>query len=323
MPSPGHAIYELRNPFRSPAWRAERAQYLANHKPNPKLPSRHLDDQYTKDYRSFLLRWNDGEEERRKLYYNNPALYYSHVYSLQPDEEWRAMLDAYILARCCDEYIAYEFNILPDTVHYYETLHFNVRDRLEARAYIAKTVLGPSFSRSLEYNETITQTVRHNAYRLFGYAGGPFVLDAIISGFQDDAIPAKPDQAAEWLDTAVKSSLRAKSAIAAQFFVVNKFNVMQLFEITQRYMQSDREARLAAGGAGGDYTANVEKFLEGLPVSVGAEARRHATPQMLEYEKSAVEPNVEEQYALAAGRVPVTLQHKLTLHQPPAEETGT
>ena len=92
---------------------------------------------------------------------------------------------------------------------------------------------------------------------------------------------------------------------------------MQLIEIQQRFMQA---GEAGGGGAGGDYEENVIKFLEKIPLKIGEAAKEKVTPQLLIYESTAVEPTVDQQYALARGETPPALLELANYERPPAVE---
>lgn len=316
-----HPLLERYNPFRDPAWRHNRVLEMVDHKPKPLQPDRDYDDEIIKMYRDFLLKWNKGNADTRvRLFHNNPGLFYAHNWRSHPDQDWRALLEARILAREPDEFIAEEFSTIPETVQYYEKLFFNVRDRLHSRTYIVKTVLGPSANQIAGVEGLMTDVMRRTSYKLFGYYGGPLILDIIISGFEAGPFPQKPEKAREWLDAAIKTTIQQRASLAARCFVVNKWSVMQLLEIQQRFMQSAEDARLAGGGASGDYQASIEKFFESIPLAVGNRAAEGRSEQSVLFDKSNAEPNFIEQMALSKGQVPEEFQRKLEFRRPEAVE---
>lgn len=295
---------------------------LVDARPEPKMASRKYDDKYVKGYRNFLLKWKaakiavDTEAEQMKLFHATPEIYYAHTFHSHPDVEWREILEARLLAREPDDYIAFELSTIPGAIDWYENLFFNIRDRLASRSWVVKTILGLVQHRTSTGDETISADQRWLAYKLFAYFGGPLVLDIIISGFDESTIPSKNEKAGEFIDHIMQTGVRRSSSMAAQFFSVNKFNVMQLLEIQQRFMIFESEARSASGGAGQDYEANIERFFEHIPLAIGTKAREGRTPQTLLFEKTSVEPRADEQLALSRGEVPDSLKVKANYVRP-------
>lgn len=316
-----HPDFEKYNPLRSPSWRSDRVKKLLDQRPTVGKPDRVHDDDYIKDYRNFRLKWETKNQTiQNRLFRNNPGLCYAYFIRHHQDQSWRALLEARILAREPDEYVAMELHTIPEAIHYYERLYFNIRERLHSRSCIIKTVLGPSAASAAGYDESITDDMRHTTCKLFAYFGGSLVLDIMLSGFESGPFPQKVAKAHEFIDNAVKTTIQQRAAIAAKNFTVNKWTVMQLLEIQQRFMQSDAEARAASGGAGADYQANIEKFFESLPLAIGRAAAEGRSPEALFYETTGVEPRVSEQLLLVNGIIPDPLKNKAEFERPDVEE---
>ena len=318
------AHYERYNPFRDPSWRQERVLALVDRQPEPAQPHRVHDDDYIKIYYSFLRHFKGGtEEDRIRLFEEDPGLYYAYAFRNQPDFEWKALLEARLLARESDEYIAANLGTLPGTITWYEKLFYNVRDRLHSRDYIIKACLGKSLAREVGRDDTLPDPVRYTCYKLFGYFGGPIVLDVIMSGFGDNPFPLKPEKAEEWLDHSIRTAICSRGAMASQVFKIDKWNVMQLLEIQQRFIQFEQEARLSSGGASAEYQQNIESFFEQIPLSIGRAAKEGSSPETLKFTNTAVEPRADEQLALSVGVVPEVMAEKEAFVRPlPREDVN-
>ena len=319
------SVYERFNPFRLPTWRQRRVLELIDVSP-VKRAHRTQDDKYVKGFRSFMLshRAANTKAARMSLFHKSPGIYFAFMFHNHPDPEWKTLLESRILAREPDEFIAQEFDTLPETIEWYEAIFYNVRDRLHARTYITKMIIG-HFAESLatDAEGVITDIQRMLAYKLFGYFGGPLVLDIIMFGFEETSMPVKLEKASEWLDDAIRTSIQKQAAITARFMQINKYSMMQLLEIQQRFMQFESEARLAAGGAGADYQQNIERFFEQIPLAIGERSKKGRTKMALFFEETAVEPRAHEQLMLAQGEVPDILQQKLTYKRPePSQGDG-
>lgn len=311
------ALYEQFNPFRNPAWRCRRVLELVDASPVRRAHRVH-DDEYVKKFRLFMLSLKAAQTEsaRLRLFHREPGIYYANQFYNHPDSGWRAILDARILAREPDDFIADEFDTIPEAIYWYEKLFFNVRDRLHSRSYIVKSVLGIGQGAVTDAEGSITTEQQAMAYKLFAYFGGPMVLDVLLFGCEGRSMPTKVDQAEEWLDESVKSAIRIKSAVTARFMSINKFSMLQLLEIQQRFMQFEKEARLAAGGAGADYQANIERFFEQIPLAIGSAAKKGRTQASLYFDETSAEPRAVEDLHLVRGEVPDSLRQKLEYVRP-------
>jgi hypothetical protein len=90
-------------------------------------------------------------------------------------------VEARTLARESNRSISTKCGLSPDRVRAYQQLFFGVEDRLAARDYIHLQVIGTG--------EPWLPTDVGKVWLYFGYAGGPAVLDQIISHFKQVGLP--------------------------------------------------------------------------------------------------------------------------------------
>lgn len=307
-----HPEYVKYDPFRSPQWRSERVLEMIEAENGPLRPRR-FDDSYVRTYRQFLIRWRNTEEDEEKtfLFPQAPSLYYAQHWHYHPDPEWRTLLQARILTRASDQDIAEAFGTLPDSVFWYETIFFNVRDRLNCHDWIVKSILGTALTRSTHRDGSLTDQQRDLVYKLFGYFGGPLVLNVMISGFDAASFPKKSSEIANWFDNSLKMLLRSRAAAAARIFEINRYNVMQLFELSLGVMNHDFAAKGAAGGAQNELQQNIEALMQEIEwgLAYDEESLEQINSQQQAYVRSAVEPRASEQLQLAAGETPALLTY--------------
>lgn len=318
-----YAAFEKVNPFRSPAWRFERVLQLVSNRPRPLPASRAHDDIYVRTYRRFLMQIQSREaaEDQMELFLADQGLYLAHMLHHNPDKEWRAIAQASILARESDEKVADRIHSIPSAIDWYEKLFFNVRDRLKSRIYIIKTVLGrPDERRGVAVSNAMSDYQRDMCLKLFGYFGGPLVLEWLLAGIADHGFPRKVSEFAGWVDKTWSSEIRIQSMAMGRTFAVDKFTVMQLFDLHARMMESDRAAQSAAGGAPMDYRRNVEALLNEIPWVVGEKGFNTKNAVEHEYDLTAVEPRADEAMQLAMGVEPAELAEVRELQMRIAEE---
>jgi hypothetical protein len=306
------AVYDKFNPFRTPEWRSDRAMTLAGNQPRRLRAARH-DDKYVREYAKFLARYlpaaeaND-EEAKMQLFAKNPGLYYAQEIHFQEDYEWRAIVQARLLTDASFEQIAKGIGTMPMAIYWYERLFFDVRDRLDCHDWIVKTVLGTVIDRSANREGTVTEHQRNMTYKLFGYFGGQLVLDTIVSGFNRGTLPSRVNEVANWFDVTVKNLIRSRAAAAARVFEVNKFNVMQLFELQLGVITSDLQAKSQQSGPQSPLTKNVAALLEMSPWALAKDYAAPRTDEQKRYALTAIEPTLEEEFSLAYGVVPKSLE---------------
>jgi hypothetical protein len=251
--------YQRFNPFRSPEWRFERVLQLCDRTPSPGRCTRR-DDATIRTARNFLLRWRQrGSSERSDLFVENPGLYYAYEIheKVQDDPDAALLLQARILAGMDDATIAQETATLPATVAWYESLFFQVRDRLQHRDWITKHVLLPAMARNdglAAYTGApdahrptpawaeplIARPFLDRSLKFFAYFGGPLVCAFLIHGFQSGKICRASDDLPRYFDDHWAVTIKARSAQAARAFLINKFNVMELFQTHAHILEIEK-----------------------------------------------------------------------------------
>jgi hypothetical protein len=301
-----HIQFQQFNPFRDPQWRYERCLKLVEHRPRPLNASPRRDDEYVRRYRKFLLRFlrDESEEARAALFPLDPALFYAHLIHHHPDREWRSIAQARLLSGATDDEIAQLSGTLPETINLYEQLFFNVRDRLDNKDWIVKTILGTVTQRSSNRYDTMTDHQRDSLYKLFGYFGGPVILDVIISGFASKDLPTSPKHVSGWFDRTMKTLIKRRATIEAHRFEVDKFKVMELMHIHLSIITSEKES---GSGPATDYDKCISEMLTQTPWGVAKKGFRQLNQDQQKFALSPVEPRADEQMQLAFGKVPATL----------------
>jgi hypothetical protein len=236
------------NPFRPPQWRADRVMQMLDHRPKPLRP-RGFDDHYVRAYRNFLISYlaaGQDEELRQAAIVERPHVYHAHLLNFAPDVQLRQIAEARLLTSESISDIAKRFVTDEKAIDYFEKLFFNVRDRLHARDWIAKVILGSPQDRAPNKDGIITAGQRGFLYRLFGHSGGPLALDAMIGGLSPRAMPQQIEDVGAWLDDALAQIVRSRAAQAASVFTINKYNVMHIMKLALR---EKRAAAVSQAGA--------------------------------------------------------------------------
>lgn len=316
-----HHYMQMMDPVRDPAWRANRALELVESGARPKQPTL-ADDEKIREFRRFLMEWRKGGESRKqRLCLENPGLFFAYRIHQCPDPEYRAIVEAKILAREPDDYIAADISTCSEAIPWYHDLFFDVRERMHSRMYITKCVLGPSARRIPQHDDVMTDNMKYMLYKSFGYFGGPLVLDTVITGYeQTGTFPAKSDQVADWFDSAFKTAIRRRASMAAQVFTVDRWKVMELLQMHVTLLAQQQAANAASGGTQTEFHQNIEMFFDRIPMAIGRNAQEGRTPEFLAYEKTGVEPRASEMLLLAEGEEPDPLKGKLDFQRPVVED---
>lgn len=303
-------LFEKYNPFRSPSWRFDRVLTLVSARPRPLRASRTDDDRYIRAYRKFLVRIQGREtrESQMPIFEENPALHFAHLIFHNPDKETRSIVQAKILARESDRAIAEYVNTLPDAIAWYAKLFFDVRDRLKSRGYIIKVISGRWDDQTSAPDGSMTEYQKYLCYKLFGYLGGPGILNFVIHGANEGCFPYKSADYPDWFDETWASFTRCRSAMMMKTFPFNKYTVMQLFELHLQLVVMTKQAQLGSGGAPADYRRNVEEMLKSIPWVVGERGFKDKSAIEHTYDVTAVEPRADEALQLAQGTEPQSLK---------------
>ena len=266
-------LFQKYNPVRSVCWRLDRVLRLIENQPFPRRPSRVDDDRYIRAYYYFLLenRCTDWKSVDRTPANPDLALLQAHLLRWSRDAEDRAILEARLLARETDTDIGRKLGILPEAVDWFEALFFCVRDKLESPGWVIPMIhsmAGPP----LPFGpDTLTEQQRHTAYRLFGYTGGRYVLDAMIGALGSRPPTLSPEDSLAWLDDAWRTKLRQTAMMATATF--NRKNMHRLFRIHLRLIKQKKIERTPPLDLKKNVLAMLEnlKCLEGIGRAPNAE----------------------------------------------------
>ena len=309
----------LYDPFLRPDWRFERVLRLVSRVPAPGRTTKR-DDEHIKAARSFMLRWNRGEEWRENLLDENPGLYYAHsIYAnLHMDPEVKFMLEARLLADQPIEEIADRLKTMPETVSWYERLFFNVSPFLQHHDWIVKHVLLPSSDRFVEHDDDeddgapapqgtplVIRPHLDMTLKFFAYFGGPILCDFMISGFRRGNVVQGSEDISSWLDDQWRVTLQRRSAQAAGVFEVNRYNVMELFATHARIIELQKNSE-SGEERRSTFTRHVSTMLSQLPWTVGRRGAEQISEigAMGEMDNAAAEINDEELILIGSGEVP-------------------
>ena len=325
------------DPYRRPDWRFERVLHLADRQPVPGRCTKR-DDEVIRGMKSFLLRWrNRSEQGREELLHENPGLYYAYQLheNEADDHELEFMLQSRLLSGQDPEDIAKSLGTLPEAVTWYETVFFNVADRLENHDWIVKHILLPAAARNVIQaqpgDDAGQQAARFTlvakpfldwSLKWFSYFGGPVVCEWMIGGFKQGKPVTRQEDIDAFVDNHWSSTIRRRSAQAAGIFEVNKYNVMELFHTHAQIMTLERSTDTAENKTT-DLEHHINHFLGGLPWAVGKAGKEQFSEMSIgEYDETAAELRSDELMLVAASNDVTDFEHlrDLELPHPVAEE---
>ncbi len=327
------ADYETYNPFRRVNWRFERVLALLDRDP-PGRPTKR-DDDYVREARAFVQKWRhlDPDDREEQLFFAHPGLYYAYqMHEREVESEDNTLyLQARLLAGMPTQKICEATSMHPDAVDWYERLFFNVRPYLKQRDWVQSQILVPAMVRNfvsgsgtdIQLEDSVpafAKPFKDASLKMFAYYAGPVMCEYMIAGFQQGKMLDSVDRLGQYLDDHWKMAVRARSAQVIRTCSVNKYNVMQLFEIHNQIIavETSGEAENQKQNA---ITAHVGALLTQIPWAVGQEgAAKFAGTAVGRYDEGAAELRDDELLLTSAGegdRAGVT-DMLATLALPPA-----
>lgn len=317
---PARRGYTVIDPFRRTEWRFNRVIAMCDRVPTPGRCTPR-DDEYVRRARNFLLRYRAFDEDRREeLRYEDEDLYAAFdVYRKKADQEGDQAftLESRILSGQTDEQIAEHYSFGPRTVDYYESLFFNVRDRMTRRDWMTTQVLIPALKRDVKQATTtsawqpqdhaVIKTQLDGSLKFFAYFAGPYVLEQMLVGFDHTSRANSPDEAGTgWCERHYIKGLKRKAAQTVNFFEVNKFNVMDVFMTVNQIISIEKSADQSEG-AQTKYDMHIKGCIDGLPWTVGTRDAENVKAEIAVYDDSTSELRDDELLMTAAGELAPTL----------------
>lgn len=283
------------SPFRPPDWRWQKARLLREQN---RRASRRRDDPWVATARAFQAAAARCPDDwaLAALAEQYPALVDARQLAEQDGvQSFRWELEARLLANDGPARIAERMVIPAATVVAYEALFFNVQDRLRHRSWVVHAVLGRSMHAGL--NERQYDLL----WKMFGYFGGPHLIDFMVDTFGDAGKAAGPDKVRAWLENDQRESLARKAAVAARTIPVNSYTQPAILEIAQKYYEIEKAAGSAAGQS--VVLGLLNDVMTSLSWSVGGGTADRPVPALAaRVDGFAAELRVSEMYALSAGR---------------------
>jgi hypothetical protein len=287
------------NPWREPNWRWLRSQHIAHGGPTATVrrdgaASTTLILRAARFYKA-LQGCAEDEQSLMKLAWQMPALFWAHYLYDQPHNPARWAVEAHILAGESDLEIARRIGCGVEIVEIYESLYFNVRDKLNRSDYIFTVVLKDAVLRGLQERE------KDLLWKLVAYTCGRRVLDAVMHPLVIPQWIESPDDIPAFFHDVAIGVVKKKAAIAALTIPINDKTEMKLIKAFNIFEKLERSSD-SQGNATAQITQGIGATLDILPFRVGSTkaAKAQAGP-LSEYDQAAVELRQNELMCVAAG----------------------
>lgn len=221
------------------------------------------------------------------------ALFWAHSIWIEDKMPTRWAIEAHILADEPADKIAQRVGSDPKVIEAYESVFFDVREKLNNREYVLNVVIKDSVTRGL--------SERHYdlLWKIFGYQCGPFVLDSIIGRFTNPYKPQKEEDVAGFFNDAAIGIIKQKATIAALSVPVNSHTQTLLLEAFVKYVEIERTTDNASK-AQVTIVENIGAMLDALPFRVGTKLDSEQE-KMVPFDNNPAELRNNEMMIVAAG----------------------
>jgi hypothetical protein len=220
-------------------------------------------------------------------------LFWAHSIWSEERAPTRWAIEARILAGESDAEIGQKLGCDASVIEAYEAVFFDVRARLHQIEYISNVVMGEAVARGL------TERQYDLLWKLFGYRGGPYVLDAMIGKFSALNKPQRAEDVSQFFQEAAINSMRHKAAVAALTVPINQHTQLPLLDAYVKYVEIERTTQNAER-AQVSIVQNIGAMLSALPFKVGTKLDS-AGDKMVPFDNNAAELRSDELMVVAAG----------------------
>ena len=298
MPVTAYDIH-FQNPTRPPDWRWLRAVGIADEQAQRPTSRRDGEENilWIRKAALFKQEYDAAREplQQMTIIEKYPEILWAYNYYANPANlTSRYIVEARILAQQTNREIAYAEGATEGTIAAYEQLFFSVRDRLFNADYIYHKVMGGSLQTSLSSADYGI------LWKLYGYVGGPFVLDAISRRIANPSWVSRPDEVIAFFHDVTVGTMKSKAAIAAATIPVNSETRIPILESFVRYVEVERSTE-GGGQAENQILGNLTEMLTLLPFVVGTKQGAIASRGAAQFDTSAVELRGSDLIALASG----------------------
>lgn len=279
------------DPFIAPNWRWERARTLLT---KNRYATKSRDDQFVMLAKKFQTAYdrckNDFDQE--KLQRRFPGIWFAMKTYFADRGDVRWIIEARVLAGESVKDIADKCHVSPDVVGWYEKLFFDVRARLKSPDYVVNVVMRGAVHHGLKSRDYDI------LWKLFGFFGGPFVLDAIFNNSLTRTRPTSQNTVKAFFDEDSSGAMKRVAAIASRTIDLNNpMNYQFILDTHTKLLQIEKEAE---GNSQDLIVQNIGAMLGAFQFFAGSKAIKEVTSdEMAFFDAQAEELRADEMIQLA------------------------
>lgn len=317
-----NGAYQRYSPYRSQQWRWDRVLQVT-HGADRSQGCTKYDDKWVSLARSFYKSYMEAPDKRHDLFLQDPGLYYAHeIYKAGQDDPAKSLIiEARIMSREPLHDIARRSKTLPDAILWYARLFFDVLNNLDDDDWVNLNIIQPAMVRNMgglteSYKKTagrfpfidqvIAKPFMDASLKYFAYHGGPVVLDYLLYGAKRGKQIGNQDDLDKYFDSHWATACRSRSAQAMRTFEINKYNVMELFQVHTQIIALEK----GEDGKSAQQTTierHVSGMLDELPWTVGRKERtdKFAGSEVARQEAGSAAELRDDEIMFASARTPL------------------
>jgi hypothetical protein len=297
------------SPFRPPDWRWQLALAVRARQAHASEL-----DTYGRKAVDFLAALDGAvtAQARARLRKRFPMLTQAYGAYAETAPQVRAELEARVLADDTAERMTGRTGMNPHAVAWFEKLYYDVRPRLSQTSYVLHLAIGVEAVTYIRDRDDSYAVL----WKLFGYSGGPYVLDLAIQSLIPPLASGKAAsmaQAEAWGPDAKHVALAYRSLVElAKLRPLTADTKLALLEASNSAAKVAAEAKALGGVAAG-----TEQFLTGIQAALDrvtwgtGTAGRKAFPRLTALDDCAAEPRADELLRAALGDGRLENEHLL------------
>jgi hypothetical protein len=312
--------YRPTNPTRPPDWRWQLAGACLEAGVSPRGRAYDAQSRLAHRYRAAVAEAGPDEAALWAVYRRFPAAFEAHrIYAnldahgqaggsagqqgRGPENFLKAELEARLLTYQPYPAVGARLGLHAETVAAYEALFFAVRDRLEQAGYVTHQVIGPRIYQRMSDSEVAV------LWKLYGWGGGEYVLDAIIDHFNRRGRPQSREAVDAFFRDETGRSLVRKAEMATRIAPLS-YETQQM--MIGHYLQLVSIERNTEGGGGSTDTflTNVEELMRNMRWKTGDKDDPPVTAG-LPAPAGGAALRASELILASSGQIPAGLTHLL------------
>ena len=300
--------YRKSSPLRPVDWRWRKALAMAEAK---RTPDRFSEDKLVQAACKFyaLIEGVENPWEYYSKHIFNEAISDAYaIYSQSDAKLTKWELEARILAREDIKTISNHMCLTPKCIKWYESLFFNVLDRIDNASWIVHHALGKLVFYGASERDLDA------IWKFCGYFHGPDKLNWLL--YHTDS-----QEAREWADKEIDVNMLRKTLHSSKIVATNSWNQLQILQLHQKNKELDISSTVS--NTSSSNTNLLGSFMDAISsvVTTGSQLKESKELGWMANDSNAAEPRASEALMIANGNEEV-LDNLVGIKLPEAKADG-